>query len=732
MRLEKVNFVPIRFHLFMKSNYIKFLHISVLLLLPVIYIYFASRYFWALPGPSDPLMYLGYSIHHAAGSFRFVDRFVVVIGLSIFNAIFHPEYIAGPYYILSVNSLIIVIAIFWSYIKKGFFAALLAGILLISSFHFLAYATYIYADQTMSLFALLAFIFFYSQYKTKWLNRYILAGLFTALACFSKVSGCAIMIPFAITIFAEKKWGESIRFLLGFLCGVLLVFSAALGLFGWNSISGVFKAQVSEMSNRAQSHFAIFNGSLSYFNTLVTENFLPIYFSMIIFIGAYKKKLTRDLYLAAISFIAVLTVLTAASMYMITSPNYIYPAVIFGSLGMALYLSDLREKKGALSSAKMAFMDNNGFSLIFGIICMILVIFAMKTGISFSNSFLHPIDQGVPRFIRMAYTIIPIIIVGLLLFIEYSKSRFTVLIFTTIICIWVPAYTGAYAYATASENRIFGEYFIERAPVINKIPEGNLSIYIEEWNKYHYVDRLPVIYYNLFNNKKHPEILIITDKKNMPMAVGDQILTDNPQEVSKYFPQARVIDHIRWKGSVLTVLQISKIPQGYDYEMDFSRWKGPDTIGLADIDKTIAPLRYLGERGVYSLTRINSEGSRIIRINFVKVHPTDPPELYLGFKFLSEDLGRRIKNGYVTLSIFARFSAKSTPSSLLFIQENIKNENWEKIVIPVNEISWTEYRITKKIRKEATEIAFGISFKPQAENDWIEIKDIKVAGWPSR
>jgi hypothetical protein len=116
----------------------------------------------------------------------------------------------------------------------------------------------------------------------------------------------------------------------------------------------------------------------------------------------------------------------------------------------------------------------------------------------------------------------------------------------------------------------------------------------------------------------------------------------------------------------------------------------------------------------------------------VRAHPTDPPELNLGFMFLSEDLGRRIKNGYVTLSISARLSNKSTPSSTLFIQENEKIENWEKVVLPINEISWNEYRITKKIRKEATEIEFGISFKPRSESDWIEIKNIKVAGWPSR
>jgi hypothetical protein len=115
-----------------------------------------------------------------------------------------------------------------------------------------------------------------------------------------------------------------------------------------------------------------------------------------------------------------------------------------------------------------------------------------------------------------------------------------------------------------------------------------------------------------------------------------------------------------------------------------------------------------------------------------RAHPIDPPELNLGYMFLSEDIGGKIENGYVTLSITARLSTKSLPTSSLFIQEKDAGGTWRKAALPIDEISWNEYRITKKIRKEAVEIEFGLSFKPRSENDWIEIKNIKVAGWPSR
>lgn len=715
----------------MTSRLAKILQISVLLLLPALYIYFILRHFWALPGPSDPLIYVRFSIFHDAGSFRFIDRLVVAIGLWIFERLIHPAYLAAAYYILAVNSAIIMVAIFWSYVRKGFFAALLAGILIITSFHFLAWGTYVYADQTMALFALLAFICFYSTSKARLFNPYVYAGLFTALAFFSKLSGCAIVVPFAITIISERKWGDSVRLTIGFLCGALLVLSVACSLFGWDSIRGVFTEQMSEIYSTAESHSGFYNMPLSYFRTLVTEHYLPLFLSLLIFAGAYKRALTRDLYLAAMSFVALLVFLTAANMYMIATPNYIYPSVVFASLGMALYLADLLDEDKAPASSSPTSMLSEGLNLIFGLICILCVVYSIRTGITFSTFFADPAARDVPHVIRRAYIVVPLTMVGLLMLVEYSRSRISILLLTAAVCIWVPAYAGAFAYAKAVDNREFGDFFYERAPLLNRVPDGDISVYVEEWNEYYYADRLPVIYYAFFNNKKHPDIFVITKRRNIPKAIGSQILTDNPREVSNCFPQATVVMTIPWKGKVLTVLQVSKTPPEYDYRMDLSGWKGPDTIAPKDVDKTIPPLCSLGEKGVYSLTRINSEGGPVVRIQLVKPAPKGPSEFTLGYMFSSEGIGQRTKKGYVTLSVSARLSS-SMPSSSLYVLDKDKEKQKKDVALPIKETSWKEYQVTKRIREEATELRFGVLFKPESKNDWIEIKDIKVAGWPSQ
>lgn len=540
---------------YVRLNYIKILQLLILLALPSIYIYYMTQYFWELPAPSDPLMYLGPTIRHSLGGFSLFDRIVVVNGLCLASAIFSPIYIAGVYYIGVVNSLIVLIGIFWCYIKKGFFAGLFAGILLISSRLLLGCATYIYADQTVALFALLAFIFFFSKYRNKLFDPMILAGIFTALTCFSKIVGIAIFVPFIVSIALEKKWGELKKLLIGLILGILVVFFITYLLFGWDSLKGSFLATVHRYWT--SWNVVVLPGSpISYFSLLAREYYLPLFFSIVILIGAYREKVTRNLYFAAIGFVMFLTLAVSFTKSATAAENYLYPAVVFSSLGLAMYLGSLLKEKSTQLSTRFSFIFRDKVKLIYALICLFSVFFALQIGIDHYWAFTHPKEANI---VRMAYPVIPLIIVGGLLLIEYSKSRIAILLFMILISLWSPAYNGAFAYASASFARQEAGFFYKAAPVLNDVPAKEFSIYVESWNKTKYTghpDRILWVYHSFFDENKKP--FFIRHEKDIPTAKGNQILTDNPEEVRHCFPYAREIKTVPWEGEMLTVLEISQ------------------------------------------------------------------------------------------------------------------------------------------------------------------------------
>ena len=723
--------------LFSRLNYTKILQILILLALPSVYAFYASEHFWSLPYPSDPLQYLEPAavIHSLVGWFPWIDRIVLAIGLRLSAAIFSPIYVAGMYYIAVVNFLIITIGVFCCYIKKGFLAGLFAGILLVSSYTFLRYATYIYPDQTMALFALLAFVFFFSKYKSKLFDPVILAGLFTALTCFSKLTGVAILIPFIILIVSERKWGEIKKLVIGFLAGTLVVFFITYLLFGWDSIAYLpFGAANYYGTGAGAVRYGI---DLSYFNMLVKQYYLPIFFSMIVFVGAYRQKLTRHLYLAAMSFVVLYGLYIVFTNNIQAINNYLYPAVVFGSLGLAMYLATILKEGSTRLSTRFNFIFGNKAQLIYAVICLICVFVAIKIGVIRHAAFINPAAEGVPGILRMAYPVIPLIIIGGLLLIEYSKSRIIILLFMILISLWSPAHNGAYAYERASSYREFADFFYTAAPVLNDVPAKEFSVYVEDWNKRPHAKRIDWVYRAFFNEKytkisqrtvleeMRNSFLFIGDKKDIPMAKGNQILTDNPEKISQYWP-TKQIKTILWEGTTLTVLEISR-PESYSYESNFSAWNGPDTVRMEELAKTAPPLTLSGYRGDFSFTRLPTENGNVLRVNLLEPHPTEPSEIQFGYSFPAEELDSKTENNYISFALSVRLSDNAKNPAELFAQD--KAQNWERNSVFTSQTSWKEYTISKRIRDGASRICLGIVFKPESEDEWLEIRQARVAGW---
>ena len=140
-----------------------------------------------------------------------------------------------------------------------------------------------------------------------------------------------------------------------------------------------------------------------------------------------------------------------------------------------------------------------------------------------------------------------------------------------------------------------------------------------------------------------------------------------------------------------------------------------------------------------------SNGWKRYIISFV---PTDESILVaLYCKSSGKNFPRRIQFGYrpkengfnlelhpgqeVLFIISARAShlEKRFPyyNAVLYIQDKEDtNKTWDRNRVAIYKTSWERYIVSKTIRDVASEVSLGIDWKPQTENDWLEIKDIRI------
>jgi len=569
---------------YFEKKHILILEILVLLLLSLTYLYIVLNYFIvrSVPGGSSDAMYYMDAAIRGTGNFGLIDRIVPVIGLRWSYFTTTPSYLAGAYYILLVNLLIISIAIYWSYARKGLFAGLLVGISLVTSFTFLYNATNVYTDQTMSLFCLIAFIFFFSEYRNKVFDPTLMAGLFTAIACFSKLPGVVILIFFIVWIIYEKKWLRFKSLLQGFLIGSILVITIFVLTYDLVSLWHII------INNRygIGSFLAEPFTERSLYEYFMRQYCLPVFLPFIILLGAYKNKTTKPLFFAAVAYMAFSLLMSFIVLWYSLTDNYIFPLLMFGSMGWGIYLAFLYDNSNIKSTILSKFYLNRFFKLIFALFCIIVIFICFKLGIENYKTFINLSSPDINQFLLRIYPLVPICMVSLFVLVEYFKSKASIsrpLILSLIILIslWCPAYNGSLAYSGVSAVNKVSE-LVYTAPVIfNEIPANKFSVYVEKWNLSKYADDIPR-YYAYFFNEKYPKVhdgnsyfnaatsmFMILNKNEIPNAweYGDLLLTDAPGCIKQYFPKAEEVQRITWESGYLSLM---------DLNTDIKKLIGPD------------------------------------------------------------------------------------------------------------------------------------------------------------
>jgi hypothetical protein len=528
---------------------------------PALYLWFVFQYFWTLPAPSDPMQYLDAAVWHSTYAyFPWVDRVMVAMGLQVFTTVFSafPPYEAGMFYIAAVNASILVAGMSFAYFKRGFLAALITGLLLASSYTFLAYATYIYTDQTLAFWSLLALIFFSLKYRHRWLDPAVLAGFFGTLACFSKLIGIAVLAVMAGILIWKHDWPRLKRLAIG--CGIaaFAVLLAVLVFFGPDSFANLFWG-----ASRYYGQWAVntrYGIVLSYFSMLSADLYLPLFLGALVFIGAYRDPLTRTFYLGALAFVTVLTLFIAFTRQVQAIPNYLYPAVTLCGVGAGLHL-------GGMISARSPAFPGWG-QVLMGALAIALVFGTLKVGQTFRSAFMDPGAENVPGIARTLYALVPLAIVAGLVAIEVTRRPVAVLLVLLMVFAWMPAYAGAFAFNKAKLDRQEAAFFYEAAPALNQVPVKEFGIFLESWNNYNHADRVTWVYRSFFNQKYtrasqeaaekeiESSIQFLSNSNRFGQLRSNYLLTDAPAKVLGSFPKAREIASFPWKDLTFRVYQL--------------------------------------------------------------------------------------------------------------------------------------------------------------------------------
>lgn len=548
---------------------------TILLLFVGFYAINISRYFWTWPAPSDPLQYLGPAMCKTTyGYWPWLDRISIAVNLRLFTMLFHKGYVAGMTYIGFVNTAILILSMFWALRKSGFWAALFVGIFVNSSYFMLGWSTYLYPDQTVALYSLAAFIFFFSGIKSNiYIRPTVIAGFFTALACFSKITGLAAFIFFIVYLVRKKERDKIIEFIWGNILGTVLTIVLFCFLYNIPSFLNVcylfFKSSV--LANVRLPY----NYILTYYKTIFSIISFPLAAILFSF-SAYKNNNSRLLFMMAWCYVVLLYIIRRVGPPI---PNYIYSSYVFVLLGFSVHLGNMIGRPGPGKKY-------DRYAIIAALLALALIYCGLRLGFKHGPAAefdywynYKPLDICRKKdiiyapLVKMLYMMTPYIIAASLACIEFFRSKRLIIAFVLIGAFAVAFFNGGLAYKKADFDRKEAAEYYACAKMLNEVPEKKFSVYFSrEENKKmaRNFDRV-VWVYRLFYNDKYPQgteydaqyandneitsgIRIVPDENSLKDAKWGQILTDDERTVRNNIPGAEKVKDFRWNGMQYFVL----------------------------------------------------------------------------------------------------------------------------------------------------------------------------------
>ena len=547
----------------------RILEYSIIFLFFALYVWNISQNYWTLPEPGDPLEYLG-SLTGNGIFWPWLDRLALAIGLNSFSLIFSDRFLAGMVYIGFINGAIMLLCLIWSYIRAGFIGSLLVGVIFNASFMTLGYATYIYPNQTEALYSLMAFFFFFSKKSSS--LKIFLSGLFTAFAVSSKITGIAVPVFLVFhLIYKKRSTRELTNFVLGILIGTTLVWALFAAFYDIQSLISVFKAFFTSYLDRVVGS-QLSTNLASFLDILLSTLFLPVFIAIFICLSGYKNEETRRLYFVGCAYILVIYVIFSFTKRgHLPFPHYIYSTFIYLTLGLAVYLGQIFQSP---NPSKPPLENRRGLLLTLGFGALSFVIIGARIGSLYppalkaarfsdifpqADIFKPGYGNAIPLAVRLLYLLGPLIVIALLAFIEYTKSKTGIMLFILSVSLWSSAFNGGIALKKASEDRLRADFFFKSAPLLNEVRDRKFFVFMRSWQQNPEFERI-LWAYRIFFNQKYLQynkntsaelraldreikenIRFILDEKEI-IGIGETtLLTDDLNAASKYLKAAEIM-----------------------------------------------------------------------------------------------------------------------------------------------------------------------------------------------
>jgi hypothetical protein len=549
------------------------------------------------------------------------------------------------------------------------------------------------------------------------------------------------------------------RLLSGIIIGSILIVILFVGLFDWHSLVNTFQHFFKSSIHNNIATGSGLSGAAYFHEIILSIKYFPLV-AIFFAAGAYRNKNTRNLF-----FLAWLNILFVCIVRMLSPsiPSYIYLAYVFTCLGLSVYLSDLINSKDERNGETIS----NIILIITSITAIIFIIIGLQIGIKYSPvkafdygfNYLKPLDiyeannLPYPSFIKRLYTFSPLIILGSLAYVFVAKAKKAIILFALIVAFMASFLNGGLAYRKAIFDREEADFFYKNAPILNLIPAKTFTIYVESWNKHNLSENFLWVYRDFFDEKfqrvfepKYKSqylneyevignIAYITKEEDLSSKVrGSLLLTDKPGVVYKYYPNAlKIKSFVDQSAQNLVLLDISnKIIRKetlFTFDLDLKKWQGTNNeINMGDLNKVLPPLQIVGVRGDFNFICNPLEDNRTLSVVLDKPHPSEQSLILFGYVMGPEiDIRDDESDKYLTLDVEVNLP-NDGGNHILFIQDQVKG-NWEKIFIALNQKGHKEYSITKVLRNNFSSVISGINFIPQSQEDWIEIKHLKITVW---
>ncbi|MBA4367331.1 MAG: hypothetical protein C0403_06790 [Desulfobacterium sp.] len=545
--------------------YMRLSEYLIILLFVSFYIFILTRYFWYLPSPSDPLVYVGPAVENISkGGVYTIDRIALYINLRLFSWIFNNSYISGMIYMVFINALTLTIAMIWAVKRSNIWAAIIFGVLFNTSFLTLGEGFYIYPDQTIALYSLIAFIFFFSDVKpNKYIGPIFYAGVFAAFASFTKIIGTTTFIFFLMVLVFRRDLKNLINYIVGAGCGAAITIVFFCILYDYDIKTLYAKALDLVVFFHAATSLP-FGNAYTHHEMLLSLLYFP-FIALFMMAGAYREA-TRYLFLIAWSFVIFIYTTVLINVGSCPPlPHYIWSAYIFVCLGLSLYLSSFMDSGQRTPSDKDKI--NIAHPLIVSLFLIIIISIGLKLGFKYgavktwSPGYITmmPIDiyyyrdflaNTYPKPIKLIFSLGPIIIFGFLIIIEVTKSKKVILSFMILASFWCAFFNGGLAFKHANSVRHQANVPYSFARVLSEIPAKSFCIYLSNMKE---VDEGEVEWvYRLFFNNKYPKPKTILQQDSLQRAIindivfiknlydidGEYIVTDNPESLLAIHPDA--------------------------------------------------------------------------------------------------------------------------------------------------------------------------------------------------